>query len=236
MNYALPLRPYVRAIALLGAGLGLTACSDPPPGQLFDEDGVWSLVEYDIGNGLDDLPPARKDAFMMNFDAKQKVVTTAACTSEQNNSLTPANSPCHLTASSTEWQCQCFSYAFQEEIMQWQEFPAGTAMPPKVTFDPDLVDSGGGGGGGGSDDGTGSGGGDGGESGGAASEITVITVTEIPERADTYDFRPLPTGVFGGNNVSHFIFESRAASKFDEVYGDDEGRLAYCEPCVPGTE
>ncbi|MBC8071216.1 MAG: hypothetical protein IAG13_23015 [Deltaproteobacteria bacterium] len=237
MNYAFPLRPYFRAIALLGAGLalGLTACSEPPPGKLFDEDGVWSLVQYDIGTGLDDLPTPRKDAFMLDFDAEQKVVTTAACTSEENSSVTPANSPCRLTPATTEWQCQCFSYAFQEEIMQWQEFPAGTAMPPKVKFDRDLVDTAGGGGGG-SDEGTGSGGGDGGESGGAEGEVTVITVTELPDRADTYDFRPLPTGVFGSNNVSHFILEARAESTFNQVYDDEEERKAYCEPCVPGSE
>jgi hypothetical protein len=244
MHYAPTLRPHLRAIALLCAGpvLGLVGCSKPPPGKLFDEDGVWTLVQYDIGDGLDDLPHTREDAFLMKFDAKAKVVTTAACTSEENSATSPDDSPCHLSPDTTEWQCQCFAYAFQEEVMQWQEFPVGTAMPPKVKFDPDLVDGGGAVSAVGSDSGGGSGteGGEGGESGGASADVTVITISEIPERADTFDFRPLPTGVFGGTNISHFIFEPRANGLFDQVYSADadpsEVRKAYCEPCVPGSE
>ena len=229
MHYAM-LLPHVRAITLTGALVGLAACpSEGPPPPLFNEDGVWSLVEYDIGDGLDELPAPRKDAFLLKFNHAKKVVTTAACTSEENNARTPADSPCRLTPTTTEWTCRCFAYAFQEEIMQWQEFPPGSAMPPKVTFDPDLsnagqVDAGG------ESGGSGSGSGGGGEGG----AITVITTSEIPDTMDTFDFRPLPPMVFGADLTSHFIFEQRAVTLFDQAYMDDEGRKAYCQPCLTG--
>lgn len=230
-----------RAIVLVATGLVaiLAGCSDPPPGTLFDEDGVWSLVEYDIGDGLNDLPQARKDAFLLKLDKKNKVATAASCTSESMNFTTPDNSPCHSSEPETEWQCRCFAYAFQEEVMQWQEFAPGAAMAPKVKFDPDAFNMSGGGGeesGGGTGDGTGSGGGEGGsESGGmSGGDLTVITISELPDRSDTYDFRPLPLGLFGGDFTSHFIFEARASTLIDQVYMDDEGRKAYCEPCLSG--
>lgn len=232
MHYAFSVP--VRAILLCSSLAGVAACgSDGPPPPLFNEDGVWSLVQYDLGDGLNEINPnSRKDAFLLKFNRHKKVVSAAACTSEETNNVTPDDSPCKQTPEQTEWQCRCFSYAFQEEVMQWQEFPPGTAMPPKVTFDPNLSNAGqmtaGGESGGGSGSEGGSGGGDGG------GVVTVITTSELPDRADTYDFRPLPAMLFGSDgSTSHYIFEQRAVTLFDDAYEDMEGRKAYCEPCLP---
>jgi hypothetical protein len=227
------LLPLPCAILLSTSLLGLAGCSDPPPKPLFDEEGVWSLVEYDIGDGLDDIDTnARKDAFLLKFNHHEKVVSAAACTSEENGERKPDDSPCIISPQTTEWACRCFAYAFQEEVMQWQEFPPGTAMPPKVKFDPDLSNAGQMTAGAGSDSGGSGSGGSGG--GGEGGPITVITTSEVTNRMDTIDFRPLPQMLFGADVTSHFIFERRAVTIFDRAYMDDQGRKAYCEPCITG--
>lgn len=220
-------------VAMLAATSAISACSDPPPGKLFDEEGAWSVVQYDLGDGLEDIMAmTRKDAFMLSFDATANVMTTAACGNEMSG-FTPSDSTCRLSPGTTSWQCSCFSYAFQEEVMQMTEFPAGTT-PPEVEFNPDLLPGQSGDVGGGSGD---SGGESGmGESGGMGGGLTVLKISAIPERMDTYDFTPLPVGVFGGNGANHhFIVEARSSTTFNEVYDDPDGR-GVCEPCfgAPG--
>lgn len=217
---------------MMGAlGLCLTAgaCKeDPPTPKLFDETGVWSVIDYDLeGSGILNpiLNSNRRDAFMLSFDPVEKVVTTASCVESATNSNTPDNSPCLVSPSTTEWQCRCFSYDFVREEMLWREFNAGD-IPPIVSLSDSETPMGEEGGG---ESGSGSGGGDGGE----PSDDLLVYVAEIMDISSTFNFRPLPEDLFGSNGESsRFVLQSRAGSVFDKVYDDPEGRAA-CSPCVP---
>jgi hypothetical protein len=217
-------------LAILVVCSAISGCKDDPPGKLFDEQGAWAVVQYDIGEGLEDIMTmTRENAFMLSFDTENSVMTTAACGDEMSGFL-PSDSTCRLSVSTTSWQCSCYAYAFQEDVMQMTPFDAGSA-PPEVEFDPDLIPGQSGEAGGVDESGTGTGG----ESGGMSSgPLTVIRISPIPERMDTYDFTPLPSGVFGGNGANHhFIVEARSNTIFGTVYDDPQGRPS-CEPCVPG--
>jgi hypothetical protein len=229
-------RTILRLLPLLGGSILATGCpEDEETPKLFDETGAWSLISYNLTgegapNDVDSMN--RKDAFMLSFDPTNKVVQTAACIDEASGSVTPADSPCLLTPTDTEWVCSCFGYAFENDKMKWREFEAGS-MPPVVSFDdaagdesPPPADDGGSGSGG-----TGEGGGD--ESGGPApgSDFT-LTVAEVANVSATSTFLPLPTGVFGSNGTnSRFIFQARAPSLFARAFDDPDGR-ATCEPCI----
>jgi len=225
-------------VASLVVGSAISGCSDPPPGKLFDEEGAWSVVRYELGEGLKDIVEmTRENAFMLSFDTKNDVVTTAACGNEMSG-FTPADSTCRLSPTTTSLQCACYSYAFQDDLMQMVQFEPGV-VPPYVEFDPDLLPgqaSGSGGDTGGGEtagDGTGDGGGDTG--GGGTGLVYVTRVAAIPDRQATYDFTPLPMGTFGSNGASdRFVVEIRSNSLFNQVYDDPDGRPS-CEPCVPGT-
>ncbi|MCA9709314.1 MAG: hypothetical protein KDK70_25955, partial [Myxococcales bacterium] len=114
--------------------MAVGACKeDPPTPKLFDETGVWSVISYDLeGSGeLTEINTTnRRDAFMLHFDPVERVVTSAACI-EPGQNETPADSPCLVSASTTEWQCRCFGYDFVREEMLWREFNAGD-VPPMV--------------------------------------------------------------------------------------------------------
>lgn len=201
-----------RSLGILGLALGLcaplAACGDDPgPGKLFEEEGVWSVITYDLdGSGeLRDIDTMnRRDAFMLSFDTDNQVVTTASCVETEND--TPASSTCLLTPDTTQWLCQCYAYDFEDNQMLWSEFDAGD-IPPEVdlsTVDPENPDT---------------------ELG------TQITVAEIPDINSTYNFLPLPMGLFGSNGTnSRYIFQRRAASVFERAYTDE--RRPTCEPCL----
>ncbi len=213
--------PYRPSLLVLGAlGLCVTgACQgDPPPPKLFQEEGAWSVVSYDLegsGSQQDVNDSNRRDAFMLSFDSSERVVTAAACIEQEGDTV--ADSPCLLSAETTYWDCRCFSYAFEREQMLWREFNAGD-IPPKVSLsDADDPPAGG------SSSGGGGGGGDG---------DTLVIVAEIPDVSSTYNFRPLPTDVFGSDGESsRFVFQKKAGSVFDRVFEDPEGR-APCSPCT----
>lgn len=223
--------PICRSPSLLGAlGLCLTAgaCNEEQPTpKLFDETGTWSVISYDLeGSGqLTDINnDRRRDAFMLSFDPVAKVVTSAACIEPDNNNITPANSPCTVSASTTEWECRCFGYDFVREQMLWREFNVGD-LPPEVTIGGDNEPMEGGG----ADSGTG-GGGSGGPA--ASGEDVFINVAEIEDVASTFNFRPLPLDLFGSNGESsRYIMQARAPSVFTLALEDTE--RPTCMPCVP---
>lgn len=215
-----------RSTLLVLAALGLTvgACQDDPPTpKLFQEDGTWSVIRYDIeGNGelreVDTM--TRRDAFMLQYDATEKVVTTAACIETDADNV--SNSLCLINPDDTHWSCRCFGYDFVREEQLWQEFNAGD-IPPKVSLssadDPPAGDGGG----------TGTSGGDGG--GGGGDNQTFITVGELPDVNSTYSIRPLPEGVFGSDGeTSRFVVQKKADSLFERVFEDPD--RAPCTPCI----
>lgn len=210
----------LRSQALLSCGvLGLSlltaACDDDEgPGTLFDEEGVWSVVNYDL-DGSGDLKEIdtmnRRDAFMLSFDPENRVVTTAACGETEND--TPANSGCLLTPDTTSWFCSCYGYDFVEDQMLWREFDAGD-IPPELSLDDVVV----------------------GEDGTTDAELgTVIQLGPIEGVSSTFNYLPLPDGLFGSNGEnSRYIFQARSAAVFARAY-EDEVRDT-CEPCVPDAE
>lgn len=221
--------PICRSLSLLGA-LGLClpagACNneEPPTPTLFDEAGAWSVITYDLeGSGqLTDINnDNREDAFMLSFDPEARVVTSAACI-EPGQNITPANSPCFVSASTTEWECRCFAYDFVREQMLWREFNAGE-VPPEVSLDANDEPMGG-------DSGTGGAGSGGGAP--AVGEDVLVNVAEIEDVAATFNFRPLPLDLFGSNGeTSRYILRARTPAVFTLALEDPD--RATCTPCVP---
>lgn len=205
---------------VLASSLALGGCKeDPPTPKLFQEAGAWSVIKYDL-DGSGDLKDVdtnnRRDAFMLSFDTAERVVTTASCI--DNDTDTPASSTCLLTPGTTRWDCRCYGYDYVDDRMLWREFEPGD-LPPDVDLDdidePEAGDSTGGGGG--SDTG----------------DDTVVILSEVMDINSTYNFRPLPMGLFGSNGEdSRFVMQARANSIFDRAYDDPDGRPS-CEPCVP---
>lgn len=219
-----PRRPSLLVLAALGLGLTAGACKeDPPTPKLFDEQGTWSVIRYDLeGNGdLRDVDVmTRRDSFMLQFDAAEKVVTTAACIETDADDV--SNSLCLINPQDTRWDCRCFGYDFVREEQLWREFNPGD-IPPVVSLSAseDPPPAGGTGG-------TGTGGGD----GGGGDGDTLVLVAEIMDVNSTFNFRPLPEGVFGSDGVvSRFVMQKRADSLFEKVFEDPEGRAA-CSPCI----
>ncbi len=205
----------------LGLSLGAGACKEEPTTpKLFEEGGVWSLINYDL-EGSGDINEVdtmnRRDAFMLQFDDVENVVTAASCVDDSNLEATPANSGCRLSPSTTRWVCRCFGYDFVREQMLFREFNPGD-MPPDVSIeggdDPPADEAG--------------------ESGGTATgeDDTAVFVSEVPDINSTFNFRPLPDGLFGSNGMtSRYILQTRAASIFQEAFEDPDGR-EVCEPCI----
>jgi hypothetical protein len=106
------------------------------PGMLFGDGGVWTLLSYDFGEGLEEVDDARQDAFLLRFESDLPVVTTATCGMEGED--TPQNSICRLSPGMTSWSCSCFAYALEGDQMQWREFEAGTT-PPDFEFEPEVA-------------------------------------------------------------------------------------------------
>lgn len=206
--------------ALVSSLLAVVGCKeDPPTPKLFQEEGAWSVIKYDLDDsGLKDVDVNnRRDAFMLSFDSAERVVTSAACIESDND--TPASSTCLLTPNTTRWDCRCFSYDYVDNRMAWREFEPGD-LPPDVSLD-DL-----------------DAGGDAGmetdtDGGMAAGEDTIVILSEVMDINSTYNFRPLPEDLFGSNGTdSRFVMQARANSVFARAYEDPDGRPG-CEPCVP---
>jgi hypothetical protein len=121
-----------------------------------------------------------------------------------------------LDPTNTHWDCRCFAYDFEREEMLWQEFNAGD-MVPSVSLS------------GSNDPAGGTTAGDGGATGDGQTHITVAEVMDVNS---TFNFRPLPEGVFGSDGMtSRFVLQKRADSVFDRAYEDPEGRPG-CVECA----
>ncbi len=241
MNHARKILTIV-GVASLVATVGCK--EDPPTPKLFEEEGAWSLIRYDlVGDGDISMvnTATRDNAFMLRFDSENNVVTTGACVNEGEGQFTPADSSCRASPTETSWQCRCFAYAFENEKMLWREFDAG-AVVPEVSFD--TADDGsntpapGGTGTGGTGGGTADAGGDGADAGadagdgGSADGNFEVNVAEVNGLAGAYNFLPLPAGVFGSNGTSsRFIFQTKSPLLFDQVFEDPDGRPG-CTPCI----
>jgi hypothetical protein len=224
-NRLRPLAPLALALAVFGCK------NDEEVKTLFDENGAWTLVEYDLGDGtFSEVVENGRDGFLLSFAKSENVVTAATCGMDGENE--PSNSLCGLTPEDAPFVCRCFSYAFEDDQMAWREFPPGSTPPPP----PELTGGGGEVGALTTDaGGTADGGGDAGDTGGGSGD-TLITVGEVAEVANSYTFRPLPLGLFESDGAtSRFKFEARGSSLFENlVFGGEEGHPSCPARCVPG--
>lgn len=230
-------RAQASAIALT-ALVALGGCGDDGPGKLFEEDGTWSLSAFSLESEFQNVSGSREDTFLMRFDEANGVVQTAMCSGSPTD--TPENALCSGLAADAAWHCNCYAYAFENETMVWKEFEAGST-PPEVSIDDASSNAGGDdggedtGGSGGETEGADGGSGDAGaEGGGSTGGTTTITVAEVTGVSSTYQFIPLPTGIFGSNGVSSaYTFQQKANSVFNPVLDSEasEGR-PVCEPCT----
>lgn len=177
---------------VLFAALALCGCPSEEDTRLFEEEGVWTLTQFDLGGmGLTAVDNnSRKDAFLVKFDATRRIAAFAACGTGDNFSVN--SSLCKtLPEDSREWQCTCVRYSYDESTMTSIVFPEDGSIPPKPSS--------------GFED----------EEGNVAVD-TLLNVNETV--ANSYVFGPLPKGVYDSDGeISRYVFQQRAPGAFDET-------------------
>lgn len=219
--------------ALVAATLSTAGCKDDPgPGKLFDEDGVWELSTFALsGSGTESIANSRQGEFLLMFDEANGFVQTAMCSDDDIDD--PTDSECEGITDSM-WICSCFGYDFVEDQMAWLQFEAGGTPPVvKVGEEPSAGGAAGGDGSGGDTDSDGGseGGGGGDEGGQAEGGAHQFAVSEFAGADATFEFSPLPAGIFGSDGVSSkFTFVKKAPSVFDRALEDPD--RPPCQPCI----
>ncbi len=180
-------------LPLLGALVALaftaiTGCAEDAPVSLFDEQGTWALVLFDIdGKGLGKFDVgAREEKFMIHFDQASQIVASAGCLDSMGRTdLT--QTLCDTAA----YACRCWNYTFMDSQMLWTEFaPEGGTLPEAPPKDAGVP---------------------------APGEPVSFVVEEYPESGSTYRFATLPYGLFNSNGdpaASEFVFQSRGDTNF----------------------
>jgi len=160
------------SLCLLAGG-----CQDEGYITLFDEDGTWSLLSYDIeGSGIFKTIDSsnRQDKFLLRF------VRTSAAEAEPAGKLAAAtcidvSGDQGLTSSSCNngFTCRCFNYSFDETTMIFKEFEGeGGALYTPAEGEP------------------------------APGDPVVVTVSAVESNDVTFIYRPLPAQLFGSNATS----------------------------------
>lgn len=176
--------PFLGAIcALAFAGLG--GCDDEPI-PLFDEQGTWALVKFDLdGTGLTTFDVGvREEKFMIHYDSEKAVVAAASCL----DSMGRVDITTSLCDTGT-FQCRCFNYTYEETAMTWSEFaPEGGALPPAPPEDAMAQ---------------------------APGDPVGIGLEAFPESGQTYRYSTLPYGLFNSDEkTTKFVFQSRGDAGF----------------------
>lgn len=203
MSRTRPLSSSLAALSALALLTALGGCKEED-NRLFDESGVWSMTNY-TNWATDDtsydgtLFPAplntHENAFMLNFNRDLGIVAAAAC-GFQGSGTTPATSTCRIgDADDLDWECNCFAYEFDNDVMRWTEFAPGDQVPSVGSGDTD-----------------------------GASGTTTITATEFTEISNSYQLTPLPgpstfdlDGLFESDgDLDRFVFGQRTPSLFTE--------------------
>jgi hypothetical protein len=190
--------------------LSLTSCKEED-NRLFEEGGVWALQAFTLdGTAIMDLDAQRRNHFLLRFSPDDGVVATAACKVSPSETVT--DSSCGFNSIDAEWECHCFAYEFDNSIMRWQEFAPGENPPP-----------------------VGAPAGDG-ETDGMTAGSHEIELEEA-KASGTYQYFPLPEGIFGSDGVtSKHVFQSRAESVWTgaDINEDDAPDLDGCtQACFP---
>lgn len=177
---------------LLFAALPLFGCGPEEDTRLFDEEGVWTLTQFDLGGqGLTAVDNnSRKDAFLLKMDSTRRIGAAAACGNGDNFSVN--SSLCKtLPEDAREWQCTCFRYDYDDDVMTAIVFPNEGPIPPKPSTGMEN------------------------ENGDVAVDIQLNVNESV---ANSYIFAPLPKGVFDSDGeISRYVFQQRAPGAFDET-------------------
>ncbi len=197
----LPLLGAICALATVAGG-----CGDDEPIPLFDEQGTWSLVLFDIeATGLEKFDSSiREEKFMIYFDQEAQVVASAGCIDTMLNTGITKN-----LCDTGEFQCRCFNYEFIETKMTWTEFtPEGGTPPPAPPEDSAAPKPG---------------------------EPYTITVEAYPESGATYRYSTLPYGLFESDGeTSRYVFQGRNDEQFGPTGCLDYCGIAAAAPAEEG--
>ncbi|MBK9756859.1 MAG: hypothetical protein IPO88_25840 [Nannocystis sp.] len=162
------------------------ACNEDPV-PLFDEQGTWALVLFDIdGTGLVKFDiSARLDQFLIHFDQESKIVAASGCIDSMNRTDIT-----ETLCDADMYQCRCFTYEFEETQMTWTEFtPKGGVKvedPPKDSTAPKV------------------------------GEPYSIAVEEYPDSNQTYRYSTLPYGLFNSDGeTTKYVFQTRGDAVFE---------------------
>jgi len=108
------------------------ACKEEGRDVLFEEDGTWALLFYDIdGRGLEPFDASsRVDKFLVHFDMENEVVATATCVDSMGRTDI-TQTLCDIGA----FECRCFSYTYEKDVMTWTDRPkeGETIADPQTT-------------------------------------------------------------------------------------------------------
>jgi hypothetical protein len=180
--------PFHGAICVVAAVLGggaVGGCDDDPI-PLFDEQGTWALVKFDLdGKGLTSFDVgARAEKFLIHFNQEKSIVAAASCL----DSMGRVDLTTTLCDTGT-FQCRCFNYTFEETLMTWSEFaPEGGALPPDPPEDAMAQKPG---------------------------DPVPIGLETYPESGQTYRYSTLPYGLFNSDEeTTKYVFQSRGDAAF----------------------
>lgn len=109
-----------------------SACKEEGRDVLFEEDGTWSLFQYDYeGKGLTAFDvAARVDQFLLHFNMEAGVVAAASCLDSMGR-VDLGTTLCDTG----KFQCRCFEYTYEKSLMSWTEVEpkGGTVADPQTT-------------------------------------------------------------------------------------------------------
>lgn len=168
-------------------------CDDEGFVTLFDEDGTWSLLAFDLeGTGTFNTidSPNRKDQFLLRFlrtsgaEQRPEGIAAAATCKDVSNNQSLTGSACN-----DGFTCRCFNYTFNETTMVFTEFAAdGASLYTPVGDEPQP------------------------------GEPVTIFLETIEDTASTFIFKPLPAQLFESDATdSRYEFRQKADSLFSKT-------------------
>jgi hypothetical protein len=182
-THKLPLLGAICALATVAS-----SCKDDGPVPLFEEQGTWALILFDIpeSEGLENFDVGQREGeFNLHFNTEAGIVASAGCIdSMMRTDIT--STLCDIDT----YQCRCFEYTFEESQMLWTEFvPKGGVQPPEPPKDSMAAKPG---------------------------ATIAVNVEAYPEKGGTYRFSALPYGLFNSDGeTSSYVFQTRGDAEFE---------------------
>ncbi|MEZ4450691.1 MAG: hypothetical protein R3B09_14510 [Nannocystaceae bacterium] len=182
------LAPLAVTLALAAAASG---CQDEGYVTLFDEAGTWSLVRFNTEGSFAELESNnRRDNFLLFFER------TSAAEARPAGRMAAATCVDQMGDSGLQsstcddgFLCRCFDYNYEDATMVMTEY----AGEGQTLYTPEDGEP-------------------------APGEPVTIFLSEVPEAANTYGFKPLPFMLFESDGMgSEYQFQQKAASFFDKT-------------------